>query len=122
MLTLSFLEIVLGIDISFLFPLSPVKYSSSDGARNPGLLLALFFRIALLLSISWIIRLKKPVLMIPSLKGIWDAGIGLSYKHLILVGGGLFLIIKSRLEIRLGTPPQESHSRDSYLFLGFYLS
>jgi predicted tellurium resistance membrane protein TerC len=108
MLTLSFLEIVLGIDISFLFPLSPVnnRSTSSDGARNPGLLLALFFGISLLLSISW----------------IWDAGIGLSYNHLILVDGGLFLIIKSRLEIRLGTPPQESHSRDSYLFLGFYLS
>ena len=100
-MTLSFLEIVLGIDniifISIVAGKLPVKQQRK--ARNLGLLLAMFFRIGLLLSITWIISLKDPVLTIPAVKGIWDTGIALSYKDLILIAGGLFLIVKSTLEI-----------------------
>jgi predicted tellurium resistance membrane protein TerC len=101
LLTLSFLEIVLGIDniIFISIVAGKIPEHQQRKARNLGLLLAMFFRIGLLLGISWIIGLKDPVLMIPSLKGIWDGAIALSYKDLILIAGGLFLIVKSTLEI-----------------------
>jgi predicted tellurium resistance membrane protein TerC len=101
MLTLSFLEIVLGIDNIIFISIVAGKLPKHQQrrARNLGLLLAMFFRIGLLLSITWIIGLKDPVIMIPPLKGIWEGQIGLSYKDLILITGGLFLIVKSTLEI-----------------------
>lgn len=101
LMTLSFLEIVLGIDniifISIVAGKLPKKQQRK--ARNLGLLLAMFFRIGLLLSITWIIGLKDPVLIVPALAGIWEEAIALSYKDLILIAGGLFLIVKSTLEI-----------------------
>jgi len=101
LLTLSFLEIVLGIDniifISIVAGKLPKKQQRS--ARNIGLLLAMVFRIALLLCISWIVGLKDPVIQIPAISGVTESGLGLSFKDLILLAGGLFLIIKSTLEI-----------------------
>lgn len=101
LLTLSFLEIVLGIDNIIFISIVAGKLPKHQQrrARNLGLLLAMFFRIGLLLSITWIISLKDPVITIPAVKGIWDTAIALSYKDLILIAGGLFLIIKSTLEI-----------------------
>lgn len=100
-LTLTFLEIVLGIDnvifISIVADKLPKERQRSS--RNIGLMLAMFFRIGLLLCISWIIGLKDPVVSIPSFAGIAKDGLDLSYKDLILIAGGLFLIIKSTLEI-----------------------
>jgi predicted tellurium resistance membrane protein TerC len=100
-LTLSFLEIVLGIDnvifISIVSDKLPKERQRS--ARSIGLLLAMLFRIGLLLCITWIIGLKDPVVSIPSFTGIAGNGLDLSYKDLILIAGGLFLIIKSTLEI-----------------------
>ena len=101
LLTLTFLEIVLGIDNIIFISIVAGKLPKhqQQKARNLGLLLAMLFRIGLLLSISWIIGLKDPVLTIPSLEGILDETIDLSWKDLILIAGGLFLIVKSTLEI-----------------------
>lgn len=101
LLTLSFLEIVLGIDNVIFISIVAGKLPKNRqrSARNIGLILAMLFRVGLLLSINWIISLKDPVLSIPSLQGIAEEGLDLSYKDLILVAGGIFLIIKSTLEI-----------------------
>jgi predicted tellurium resistance membrane protein TerC len=101
LLTLSFLEIVLGIDniifISIVAGKLPVRQQRR--ARNLGLLLAMLFRIGLLLAINWIIGLTEPVATIPALEGLSKEPLDLSWKDLILIAGGLFLIVKSTLEI-----------------------
>ncbi len=93
LLTLTFLEIVLGIDniifISILTGKLPVK--EREKARVTGLSIALVFRILLLLAISWIAGLVQPLFTI--------FGLGFSGRDLILLGGGIFLLIKSTLEI-----------------------
>ena len=101
LLTLTFLEIVLGIDnIIFISIVSgKLPANRQRAARNLGLLLAMLFRVGLLLCISWIISFKDPVLTIPPLTGISEEPLGLSIKDLILMAGGLFLIVKSTLEI-----------------------
>ena len=69
-------------------------------ARNLGLVFAMIFRIVLLLMINWIIGLKEPVLTLE-----WfnepgsDLPLALSWKDIILLGGGIFLIAKSTFEI-----------------------
>lgn len=98
LITLCFLEIVLGIDniifISIVAGKLPEKQQRK--ARNIGLSLAMIFRVALLLCINWIIGLKDPVINFKWLNG---TEIPLSWKDIILLAGGLFLIIKSTLEI-----------------------
>ena len=100
LLTLSFLEIVLGIDNIIFISIVAGKLPPQQQrkARNIGLLLAMVFRVGLLLSINWIISLKDPLFTIPSISGETD-GIPLSVKDLILIAGGIFLIVKSTLEI-----------------------
>ena len=92
-LTLAALEIVLGIDnvifISILAGKLPAN--QQDKARRIGLLLAMFMRIALLLSLSWIIRLTAPLFTV--------LGQEISGRDLVLLLGGLFLIGKSTHEI-----------------------
>ena len=99
--TLTFLEIVLGIDnIIFISIVSDkLPQNRQRAARNIGLTLAMIFRVGLLLCINWIISFKDPVLFIPALAGLNDQPLGLSVKDLILLAGGLFLIFKSTLEI-----------------------
>ncbi len=101
LLTLTFLEIVLGIDnIIFISIVSgKLPQNRQRSARNIGLLLAMFFRVGLLLSITWIISFTDPVVTIPAIDGISGEPLGLSVKDLILMAGGLFLIVKSTLEI-----------------------
>jgi len=101
LLTLSFLEIVLGIDNVIFISIVAGKLPKHQQrkARNIGLMLAMLFRVGLLLCINWIIGLKDPVITIPSIQGIAEDGLQLSYKDLILIAGGIFLIIKSTLEI-----------------------
>lgn len=93
LLTLTFLEIVLGIDniifISILTGRLPAEQQQKG--RITGLLIALLFRIILLLTISWIAGLIQPLFTV--------FGLSFSGRDLILMGGGLFLIIKSTLEI-----------------------
>jgi predicted tellurium resistance membrane protein TerC len=93
LLTLTILEIVLGVDnivfISIITGKLPAE--TQEKARKIGLILALVFRILLLLSISAIMALQTPVLTI--------LGHGLSWKDLILIGGGAFLIGKAVLHL-----------------------
>ncbi|MBO9635200.1 MAG: TerC family protein [Chitinophagaceae bacterium] len=101
LVTLCFLEIVLGIDniifISIVAGKLPV--SQQRRARNTGLLLAMVFRVLLLLCINWIIGLTDPVFTLPHVKSLTDGPIPISWKDLILIAGGIFLIVKSTLEI-----------------------
>ncbi len=91
--TLTVLEVVLGIDnivvISILTGKLPVEQQKT--ARLVGLGLAMFARIALLFSITWIMQLTEPFFEI--------LGRGISGRDLILIGGGLFLLAKSTHEI-----------------------
>ncbi len=98
LLTLCFLEIVLGIDNIIFISIVAGKLPEHQQrkARNIGLSLAMVFRVALLLCINWIIGLKDPVI---DFKWINGTVIPLSWKDIILLAGGLFLIVKSTLEI-----------------------
>ena len=93
LVTLTVLEIVLGIDnivfISILVGKLPTAKQAP--ARKIGLALAMIARIALLLSLTWIMRLTKPLFEV--------GGHGFSGRGLILLLGGLFLIWKSVHEI-----------------------
>ena len=93
LLTLSTLEIVLGVDniifISILVGRLPPH--ERQRARVIGLGLAMFTRIALLLSLAWMMRLTNPLFSL--------AGHGISGRDLILLGGGLFLLAKAVTEI-----------------------
>lgn len=93
LLTLTALEIVLGIDnVIFLSVLvSRIPPAQAKRARQIGLLLALVFRILLLSILVWLIGLTQPVITVRSL--------ALSWRDLILIGGGLFLIAKATHEI-----------------------
>ncbi len=95
LLTLTALEIVLGIDnVIFIAILAgKLPRAQQAKARQLGLSLALITRIALLCSISWLMGLTKVLFTLPVL----DAGI--TGKSLILLVGGLFLIGKSVVEI-----------------------
>lgn len=102
LLTLTFLEIVLGVDnIIFISIISDkLPKEKQRFARNLGLAFAMIFRIALLLMISWIIGLKEPVLTLGWFNepGTQEA-LALSWKDIILLAGGIFLIGKSTFEI-----------------------
>jgi predicted tellurium resistance membrane protein TerC len=93
LLTLTFLEIVLGVDnIIFISIVSnKLPKHQQARARNIGLIMALGFRIALLFGISFIIGLTAPLFV------VWDYAI--SGRDLVLVLGGLFLLAKSTSEI-----------------------
>ncbi len=102
LVTLTVLEIVLGIDnIIFISVLADKLPLEQQGrARTVGLSLAMILRILLLLSISWIMTLTTPI---PFLSGAlaWliEDDQPFNWKDLILMSGGLFLIYKSVTEI-----------------------
>lgn len=100
LLTLTVLEIILGVDnIIFISIVSNKLPEAQQGrARTIGLLLAMVFRIILLLTISYIIRLTTPIFTIDFIKKE-GVPLGISWKDLILMAGGIFLLIKSTLEI-----------------------
>ena len=104
LLTLTVLEIVLGIDniifISILAGKLPKEQQAR--ARTIGLGLAMFMRVALLLSISWIARLTEPLFTI--------IGQEISGRDLILIGGGLFLLAKSTWEIHHRLEGEPDHA------------
>jgi len=105
LLTLTVLEVVLGIDnvifISILITRLPV--SQRDNARRIGLGLAMGMRILLLLAISWIIGLTAPAVTI--------LGHEFSWRDLILIGGGLFLLWKATTEIHESLEGEEAHAQ-----------
>ena len=93
LLTLTALEIVLGIDnVIFLSVIvSRIPERQAKRARQIGLALALAFRILLLTILVWLIGLTQNVVTIK--------GTGFSWRDIILIGGGLFLIAKATHEI-----------------------
>lgn len=114
LITLSAMEIVLGIDnivfIAILTGKLPKEQQAT--ARRIGLFLAMFARIALLLSITWVMSLTKPLFEVPWLpheehvtgadgviQVIEKASLAISGKDLVLLIGGLFLIFKATKEI-----------------------
>jgi predicted tellurium resistance membrane protein TerC len=102
LLTLVALEIVLGVDNLIFIAILADKLppGARDRARVIGLSLALLMRLALLASISWVMSLTAPVF------GFWR--LEFSWRDLILIAGGLFLLIKATTEIhdRLEAQPQ----------------
>lgn len=93
LLTLTALEIVLGIDnVIFLSVIvSRIPEPHATRARQIGLALALIFRIALLSILVWLIGLTQPVLTVMDFEFSW--------RDIILIGGGAFLIAKATHEI-----------------------
>lgn len=93
LLTLTILEIILGVDNIIFLAILAAKLPKDKQklGRRLGLLAALGTRLALLASVAWIVSLSKPILMI--------GDFGLSWRDIMLLVGGLFLIAKSTLEI-----------------------
>lgn len=103
LLTLTILEIVLGIDnIIFLAIVSSrLPQHQQKLARQLGLAMALIGRIVFLFSMTWIIGLKEPVISL--------GDFALSWRDIILFAGGLFLIYKATIEIHAHV---EGHDED----------
>ena len=103
LITLTFLEVILGVDnVIFISILSgKLPHEQQPRARRMGLLAAMLMRILLLLSIAWIIRLTAPFFTV--------LGRGISGRDLILIGGGLFLLAKATMEIHDRLEGEEDH-------------
>jgi predicted tellurium resistance membrane protein TerC len=104
LLTLTVLEIVLGIDNIVFISILAGKLPAADRerARKVGLSLAMLMRVALLLSITWVMRLTAPLVTL--------LGQEVSGRDLILIGGGLFLLAKSTFEIHDNLEGEEGHA------------
>jgi predicted tellurium resistance membrane protein TerC len=102
LVTLTVLEIVLGIDnVIFISVLvSRLRPEKAKRARQIGLALALIFRLLLLLTLTWLMRLTAPVVHV--------FGMGISWRDIILIGGGLFLIAKATHEIHAEVEVQDA--------------
>lgn len=112
LVTLTILEIILGIDnIIFISILSgKLPEAEQDKARRVGLSLALFMRLLLLASVYWLAHLKNPLFTLFSAE--------ISIRDLILICGGLFLLAKSTYEIHgtLETDEGEKGTRKASSF------
>ena len=104
LLTLTALEIVLGIDnVIFLSVIvSRIPQAQAKRARQIGLALALVFRIVLLSLLVWLIGLTQAVLTVK--------GMAFSWRDIVLIGGGLFLIGKATHEIHAEVEAREEES------------
>ena len=93
LLTLTALEIVLGIDNVIFISLVAERLPKAQQARARaiGLAAALIMRLALLAAIAWIVGLTAPLFTV--------FGVAFSWRDVILFGGGLFLLVKATLEI-----------------------
>ena len=106
LITLTALEVVLGIDnVIFISILAgKLPEAQRDRARIVGLSLAMIMRVGLLFSISWVVGLTDPILSL--------FGREISGRDLILLGGGLFLIYKATTEIHEKLEGGEVHGPD----------
>ncbi|MBU0991852.1 MAG: TerC family protein [Proteobacteria bacterium] len=104
LVTLSALEIVLGIDniIFISIQASKLPIHQQEKARLVGLFLAMFIRISLLFSLTWLMGLTSPLFVV--------LGNEISGRDLILLAGGLFLIWKSTMEIHEKLEGGEKHA------------
>ena len=93
LVTLTALEVVLGVDNVIFISILAGKLPAKDQARarRVGLMAAMVMRILLLFSLAWIVRLTEPLFTV--------LGRGISGRDLILLGGGLFLLAKATMEI-----------------------
>ncbi len=105
LMTLSAIEIVLGIDNIIFIAILADKLPKDKKAsgRTVGLLLAMLTRIALLFSITLIMKLTQPLFTIITAE--------ISGRDLILIAGGLFLLGKSTLEIHSNLEGEETHAQ-----------
>lgn len=105
LLTLTALEIVLGIDNLVFISVVAARLPSAQAekARKLGLTLALGMRIALLASIAWIIGLKDPIFTIPFIEHT------VSWRDVILLTGGIFLLAKGTHEIHGTIEGEDDH-------------
>lgn len=115
LLTLTALEIVLGIDnVIFLSVIvSRIPQRQAKRARQIGLALALAFRIILLSLLVWLIGLTENVVTVE--------GIGFSWRDIILIAGGLFLIAKAtheiHAEVEAEDDTQEARGRSAFFLV-----
>src|SRR5216683_2527633 len=114
LLTLTALEIVLGIDnVIFLSVIvSRIPEARAKRARQIGLALALVFRILLLSLLVWLIGLTQDVISVK--------GIGFSWRDIILIGGGLFLIGKATHEIHAEVEARDEENDDAPRVSAFF--
>ena len=106
LVTLVALELVLGVDnVIFISILSgKLPPHEQPRARTTGIMLAVFTRILLLLSLSWIISLEETLFTLPFLN------VGISGRDLVLLAGGLFLLWKSTREIHDKLEGEQGHA------------
>ncbi|MEM9723276.1 MAG: TerC family protein, partial [Bacteroidota bacterium] len=104
--TLTLMEIILGIDNIVFISIVAGKLPTDQQprARNLGLLMALGFRIALLLSINWIVQLTDSVFNLGDIFGLplnehLHHSFDLSWRDIILIAGGIFLMVKTVSEM-----------------------
>jgi predicted tellurium resistance membrane protein TerC len=105
LVTLVVMEVVLGIDNLIFISILTNKLppDQRERARRIGISLALIMRLALLGTVAWIVKLTEPVFEI--------AGQGFSWKDIILIAGGLFLVWKATKEIHHNVDPAD-HTAD----------
>jgi predicted tellurium resistance membrane protein TerC len=114
-LTLTFLEIVLGVDNIIFISIAANKLPEEQQAkaRNIGLILAMVFRVILLFGISYLIAMQDALFNVdfPGVHG------GFSGQSLILIAGGIFLLYKSTTEIhhKLEGDPEHEHEKTNKL-------
>jgi predicted tellurium resistance membrane protein TerC len=106
LVTLTFLEIILGVDNIVFISILSSKLPKKDQlkARRAGLVAAMLMRIGLLMSIAWIVRLTAPLFTVFRQE--------ISGRDMILIGGGLFLLGKATLEIHERLEGDEAHGTE----------
>jgi len=113
--TLTALEIVLGIDNIVFISILVSRCSPKQAlrARQIGLSLAFIFRVAMLFTLTWLMKLTYPLFSV--------FGIGISWRDIILIGGGLFLIAKATHEIHGEVEHPEAETKGGAVAQSFLL-
>ncbi|GAA5071506.1 TerC family protein [Lysobacter panacisoli] len=116
LVTLSAIEIVLGIDnlVFISIAVSKLPYSQREKARKFGIAVACLTRIALLMTLAWLAGLTHELFNL--------FGLGISIRDLVLILGGAFLLVKGTMEIKdliIGEPEEEDiHTKPKASFMG----